>query len=94
MEYTYIPTEYEIKLMILYTVKEVKMPSSYTLIDFVISSCANVNYFELEPHITDLLDSQNLKEYISDGERYYVVHRFEQIKKFSDTRRFELGDLF
>lgn len=73
MEYTYIPTEAEIKLMILYTVKEVKMPSSYTLIDFVISSCANVNYFDLEPHITDLIETQNLREYISDGERYFSI---------------------
>ena len=51
MDFTYIPTEYEIKLMVLYTVANLKIASSYTMIDYVISSCANVNYFELERYI-------------------------------------------
>lgn len=73
MEYTYKPTEYEIKLIVLYTVKNLKVASSYTLLDYVISSCANVNYFELGQYITELMDTDNLAEYEADGERYFSI---------------------
>ncbi len=73
MDFTYIPTEYEIKLMVLYTVANLKIASNYTMIDYVISSCANVNYFELERYITDLMDTKNLTDYEADGQRYYSV---------------------
>lgn len=73
MDFTYIPTEYEIKLMVLYTVKMLKIPSSYTMIDYVISSCANVNYFELERYITVLMDKDNLTDYEADGQKYYSI---------------------
>lgn len=73
MEFTYIPTEYEIKLMVLYTVKNLKVPSDYTMLDFVISSCANVNYFELEKYITELMGIENLAQYTVEGENYYSI---------------------
>ncbi len=73
MEFTYIPNEYEIKLMILYTVKYLKIACNYTTIDYVISSCANVNYFELEGYITDLMNKGNLSDYDADNEKYYCV---------------------
>ena len=73
MEYTYKPTEYEIKLIILYTVKTLKVSSSYTLLDYVISSAANVNYFELEQYIAALMDKDNLIEYEADGNKYFSI---------------------
>ena len=73
MDFTYIPTEYEIKLMVLYTVSHLKIASDYTMIDYVISSCANVNYFELEAYITDLMATGNLDDYEADGQKYYTV---------------------
>ena len=62
MEFTYKPTDYEIKLIILYAVKALKIDANYTILDYVISSSANVNYFELEQYIKNLMDSGNLKE--------------------------------
>lgn len=73
MDFTYIPTEYEIKLMVLYTVSHLKVASNYTMIADVISSCANVNYFELESYITDLMANGNLDDYDADGQKYYTT---------------------
>ena len=73
MEFTYTPTEYEIKLMVLYTVKNLKVASNYTMLDFVISSSADVNYFELERYITDLMSTQNLTSYSADGDKFYAI---------------------
>ncbi len=73
MEYTYKPTEYEIKLIILYTIKHLKKNSDYTLLDFVISSSANVNYFELEPYIAELIAKDNIMEYEADGKTYFSI---------------------
>ncbi len=73
MEYTYIPTEYEIKLMILYTVKNLKVASNYTMIDYVISSCADVNYFELGQYIDHLMETDNLSQYSADGDNYFSI---------------------
>lgn len=73
MEYTYKPTEYEIKLIILYTIKTLKKNADYTLLDYVISSAANVNYFELEPYIAELISKDNLMEYTADGKTYFSI---------------------
>ena len=72
-EYTYKPTDYEIKLIILYAVKSLKVGASYTMLDYVISSSANVNYFELEQYIDSLLLSGNLSEIEADGDKYFPL---------------------
>ena len=63
----------EIKLIILYIVKNVKKSVDYTLLDFVISSVTNVNYFELEPYIAELIEKDNLMEYQSDGKIFFSI---------------------
>lgn len=73
MDYTYKPTEYEIKLIILYTIKTLKVSSSYTMLDYVISSATNVNYFELEQYIATLMDKDNIIEYEADGNKYFSI---------------------
>jgi len=73
MEYNYKPTEYEIKLIILYIVKNVKKSVDYTLLDLIISSVTNVNYFELEPYIAELIEKDNLMEYESEGNIYFSI---------------------
>lgn len=73
MEYAYKPNEYEIKLIILYTIKSLKKNADYTLLDYVISSAANINYFELEPYIAELIAKDNLMEYNADGKTYFAI---------------------
>lgn len=73
MEYEYKPTDYEIKLIILYTVKSLKTGASYTILDYVISSSANVNYFELEQYIQGLIQSGNLSELTLEGENVFSI---------------------
>lgn len=73
MEFAYKPTDYEIKLIILYAVKALKLDANYTILDYVISSAANVNYFELEQYIKNLLDSGNLKERIDGNENIFSI---------------------
>lgn len=73
MEYAYKPTDYEIKLIILYTVKSLKIGASYTILDYVISSSANVNYFELEQYIRGLIDIGNLSELDVENEMVFSI---------------------
>lgn len=73
MEYAYKPTDYEIKLIILYSVKSLKVGASYTILDYVISSSANVNYFELEQYIKSLIESKNLTEKEAEGENIFTI---------------------
>ena len=73
MEFTYKPTEYEIKLIILFTIKSLKKNADYTLLDYVISQAANINYFELEPYIAELISKDNLMEYEADGKTYFSI---------------------
>ena len=73
MEYAYKPTDYEIKLIILYTVKSLKIGASYTILDYVISSSANVNYFELEQYIRGLIQSGNLSELTVEPETLFAI---------------------
>ena len=73
MEYLYKPTDYEIKLIILYAVKSLKIGASYTILDYVISSSANVNYFELEQYIKSLLSSGNIVEVATETENIFSI---------------------
>ena len=73
MEYVYKPTDYEIKLIILYTVKSLKIGASYTILDYVISSSANVNYFELEQYIKNLISKGNLEEVATETENIFSI---------------------
>ena len=73
MEYVYKPTDYEIKLIILYAVKSLKIGASYTILDYVISSSANVNYFELEQYIKSLLSSGNIVEVATETENIFSI---------------------
>ncbi len=73
MEYAYKPSDYEIKLIILYAVKSLNADASYTLLDYVISSAANVNYFELERYIESLIASSNITEREEGGEKIFSI---------------------
>lgn len=73
LEYAYKPTDYEIKLIILYAVKSLRVGASYTILDYVISSSANVNYFELEQYIKSLIENGNLAEIAADGENIFSI---------------------
>ena len=73
MEFTYKPTDYEIKLIILYAVKTLKIDANYTILDYVISSSANVNYFELEQYIKNLIDIGNLTERTSGADTVFSI---------------------
>jgi len=73
LEFTYKPTDYEIKLIILYAVKTLKIDANYTILDYVISSSANVNYFELEQYIKNLIDIGNLTERTSGADTVFSI---------------------
>lgn len=73
MDFIYKPTPFEIKLIILYAVKNLEVATSYTLLDIVISQSANVNYFELGPYIDELMNTDNLIQYDADGGRFFSI---------------------
>ena len=73
MEYSYKPTDYEIKLAILYTINALKSNADYTVLDLIISYAANVNYFELEQYIGNLIDNGDLRQTEINGGAVFCI---------------------
>ena len=58
MKTMYKPNEYEMKLIILYVIKNLKTSATYTILDYVVSSCVDLNYFDLEQYIGNLIETE------------------------------------
>lgn len=73
MDFMYQPTEFELKLSVLYVIKNLKTKATAPLLHNIIGSAVKTNYFEIG-HITYLLiESKNLKEMVIDKETCYVI---------------------
>lgn len=87
MEYVYKPDEYEIKLIILYSIKKLKQSPSYTVLGRVVTGSANINYFEIQHYISELLNLKTIEEYKVDNETVYsLTHSGEEMCEFFATR--------
>ncbi len=62
MEFKYRPDEIEIKLMLLYIIKNLKTEATYTLLDYIVKDIAELNYFELQRYIDALVGTKDIKE--------------------------------
>ena len=69
----YKPDDYETKLIILYSIKQLNKSPSYHLLSQVITSAADINYFEIEGYISDLTQLGSIEEYIVEGESVFSL---------------------
>ncbi len=74
MRTTYKPSEYEMKLIVLFVIRNLKTSATYTLLDYVISSVVDMNYFDLELYIRNLIEVGDLAEIKIENERVYSLN--------------------
>ena len=73
MKIMYKPNEYEMKLIILYVIKNLRTSATYTVLDFVVSSSVDLNYFDLQHYIVNLIETENISELIIDNDKVYTL---------------------
>lgn len=73
MKIIYKPSEYEMNLIILYVVSNLKTSATYTILDYIISQTVDINYFALQNYLEALIESENLSELTVDGEKIYSL---------------------
>ena len=73
MNYRYKPDDYETKLIILYSIQNLKSSPSYHLLSQVVTGAADINYFEIQVYIDELVELKSIEEYIVDGESVYAL---------------------
>lgn len=71
MNYRYKPDDYEIKLIILYSIQNLSKSPSYQLLSQVVTGAADINYFEIQGYIDELVQLKSIEEYIVEGETVY-----------------------
>ncbi len=74
MKTMYKPSEYEMKLIVLYVIYNLKTSATYTLLDYIISSVVDMNYFDLELYIRNLIEVGDLADIEIEGERVYSLN--------------------
>lgn len=94
MRVMYKPSEYEIKLIILFVIKNLRTSATYTILDYVISSSIDMNYFDLQQYIDNLIETDNISELTIDGERVFSLSRDgeETIGFFADRIPFSIRE--
>lgn len=68
-----ITDKFEIKVFMLYLLKNIGEPLDATTIGEVVVQDAFVNYFDFSICFSDLLDAGQVVEIEKDGEKYYVI---------------------
>lgn len=95
MDFKYRPDEMEIKLMLLYIIKNLKVEVTYTLLDYTIKDLAELNYFELKHYIDALTSTSAVKELeTGDGNLIYTITNTgeETVDFFSDKLPFTIRE--
>ena len=94
MNVRYKPSDYEIKLIILFVIKHLRTSATYTILDYVISASVDMNYFDLQQHIDNLIETDNIAELTIDGDRVYTLSRSgeETIGFFADRIPFSIRE--
>ncbi len=73
MYHLYKLDDYETKLVILYSLHNLKMSPNYATLSQVVSSSADVQYFELQEYLEALLEMGSVKESVVSGENIYSI---------------------
>lgn len=73
MNFRYKPDDYETKLIILYSIKNLKQSPGYHLLSQVVTGSADINFFEIQEYIEELVELKCIEEYIIEGEIVYSL---------------------
>lgn len=73
MDFRYKPDDYETKLIILYAIQNLKSSPTYHILSQVVTGAADINYFEIQVYIDELLGLKSIEEYTVDGETVYTL---------------------
>ncbi len=95
MDFKYRPDEMEIKLMLLYIIKNLRCEATYTLLDYIVKDTAELNYFELKSYIDALTSTSDIKELkTGDGNLIYSITNTgeETVEFFSDKLPFTIRE--
>lgn len=94
MEIKYRPDDFEIKIMLLYIVNNLKTNATYTLLDYIVKDTTELNYFELQKYLNNLVESNDLKELkTNDGIIYSLTNSgSETVGFFADKLPFTIRE--
>ncbi len=73
MDFVYRPSEYELKLSVLFVVKNLKVSASAPIISEIISSIVETDFFELGHLTHSLVESGNLDVYEIDSNKVFSL---------------------
>lgn len=73
MEHLYKPSDYEAKLIIFYALKNLNKSPSYTVLSEVVSSAADIQYFELQGYLQELVTMNSIEENKIGDETVYML---------------------
>ena len=73
MRTMYKPSEYEMKLIVLYVIKYLRTSATYTILDYVISSVVDMDYFVLQEYIGTLMEVGDLAEFEIENDKVYSL---------------------
>ena len=71
--FRYKPDDYETKLIILYAIQNLKSSPTYNVLSQVVTGAADINYFEIQVYIDELVGLKSIEEYIVDTETVYTL---------------------
>ncbi|MBE7052827.1 MAG: DUF4364 family protein [Ruminococcaceae bacterium] len=73
MDFVYRPSEYELKLSVLFVVKNLKTSASAPIISEIISSVVETDFFELGHLTHTLVESENLEVFEIDSNKVFSI---------------------
>jgi len=87
MVHTYRPDDYEIKLMVMYAIKMLKRSPSYNVLGQILTSSADVSYFEIQQYLQELLDMGSIEDCkINESTVYMLTKSGEDACEFFSQR--------
>ncbi|MBQ4526869.1 MAG: DUF4364 family protein [Clostridia bacterium] len=69
LEYKYKPDDYEAKLVLIYSLSNLKKNPSYAILSQVVSSGVDIQYFEMQEYLHALIDMKSVEE-IQEGDEF------------------------
>ena len=74
MRSMYKPSEHEMKLIVLFVIKYLRTSATYTILDYVISSVVDMDYFSLQEYISALMEVGDISELDIDNSKVYSLN--------------------
>lgn len=73
MDFVYRPTEYELKLSIMFVIKNLKVSATAGILSEVICNCVKTDFFELGHLVHSLVDTGNVEVFEIDSNKVFSL---------------------